>query len=142
MRFSARNPELVFPTARGRAMSDATMSKMVKELGIEAVPHGFRSSFRDWCLENDVNGEVAEKCLAHTVGSKVEKAYKRSDILEPRRVVMEAWGEYVAKSMETPSPGGTGMPAPDSGAGRAVRRSRGRPRKSMAGKTEQGVLFG
>ena len=55
-----------------------------------------RSSFRDWCSETGVAREVAEAALAHAVKSKVEAAYARSDLLERRRKVMEAWADYVA----------------------------------------------
>ena len=58
--------DLMFPSVRGRALSDATISKMVRELGIGAVPHGFRSSFRDWAAEcSDASCEVCELALAH-----------------------------------------------------------------------------
>ena len=55
-----------------------------------------RSSFRDWCSETGVVREVAEACLAHVVKNKVEAAYARSDLLERRRVVMQAWSDYIA----------------------------------------------
>ncbi|MCY4564227.1 MAG: site-specific integrase, partial [Gammaproteobacteria bacterium] len=74
---------------------DMTISKTVKELGIPAVPHGFRSSFRDWCADTGQPREVAEACLAHIVMG-VEGAYARSDLLGRRRAVMEAWSRYVA----------------------------------------------
>ena len=84
---------LVFPSVKGRKLSDATLSKLVRENGIKAVPHGFRSSFRDWCVENGVPREVAEASLAHSVArNKVEAAYLRSDLFEPRREVMETMG--------------------------------------------------
>ena len=71
------------------------MSKLIRELGVEAVPHGFRSSFRDWCAESGQPREIAEAALAHTVQG-VEGAYFRSDLFERRRQVMEAWGDYVS----------------------------------------------
>ena len=55
---------LVFPSVRGNILSDMTISKLVKELGIQAVPHGFRSSFRDWCGETGAAREVADASLA------------------------------------------------------------------------------
>ena len=59
-------------------------------------PHGFRSSFRDWCAEaTDTPREVAEAALAHIDGSKVERAYRRTDHLERRRVLMERWARFV-----------------------------------------------
>ena len=87
---------LVFPSQRGRALSDATLGKLMRERGIVAVPHGFRSSFRDWCGETGVAREVAEACLAHVVRDKAEAAYARSDLLDRRREVMEAWAAYLA----------------------------------------------
>ena len=90
-----RKNEFVFPSATGRPMSDATLSKLVRELGIEAVPHGFRSSFRDWCGDTGQPREVAEAALAHTIRNKAEAAYARSDLLERRRSMMEAWSVYL-----------------------------------------------
>ena len=84
------------PQATGRPMSDATLSKLVRELGIKAVPQGFRSSFRDWCGDTGQPREVAEAVLAHTIHKKAEAAYARSDLLDRRRVMMEAWSDYLA----------------------------------------------
>ena len=67
----------------------------LRQLGVEAVPHGFRSSFRDWCAESGQPREIAEAALAHTVQG-VEGAYFRSDLFEQRRQVMEAWGDYIS----------------------------------------------
>ena len=86
---------LIFPSPTGRALSDSTLSKLVRENGINAVPHGFRSSFRDWCGETAVAREVAEECLAHTVADATEAAYARSDLLARRTEVMENWGQYL-----------------------------------------------
>ena len=88
--------ELVFPSATGRPMSDATLSKLIRELGIDAVPHGFRSSFRDWCGETGQPRELAEAALAHTIRNKAEAAYARTDLLERRRALMEAWCTYLS----------------------------------------------
>ena len=84
--------ELVFPSVRGGRLSDATISKMVRELGIGAVPHGFRSSFRDWAAEcSDAPREVCELALAHVNSDRVEAAYRRTDLFERRRELMEEW---------------------------------------------------
>ena len=85
---------LIFPSPRGRPLSDATLSKLVRELGIDAVPHGFRSSFRDWCGETGKPREIAEMALAHTVGG-VEGAYARSDLFKRRRRLMADWARYL-----------------------------------------------
>ena len=66
------------------AMSDNTLSKLMRELEIEGTPHGFRSSFRDWCAETGKPRELAEAALAHTVKG-VEGAYFRSDLFDARR---------------------------------------------------------
>ena len=86
---------LVFPSARGKAMSDSTVSKLLRQNGIAAVPHGFRSSFRDWCAENNVNRQLAETALAHAVGSATEAAYLRSDMFDLRRALMQEWADYL-----------------------------------------------
>ena len=90
-----RDGDLVFPSVTGRPMSDATLSKLIRELGITAVPHGFRSSFRDWCGDTGQPRELAEAALAHTIRNKAEAAYARTDLLDRRRAVMEAWSAYL-----------------------------------------------
>ena len=87
--------DLVFPGLRGRRLGDATLSLLLRRLEIPCVPHGMRSSFRDWCSETGVRREVAEAALAHVVKNKVEAAYARSDLLEQRRAVMEKWSDYL-----------------------------------------------
>ena len=78
-------------------MSDNTISKLLRENDIEAVPHGFRSSFRDWAAESGQPRELAELALGHTVGG-TEGCYLRTDRLEDRRTMMERWGDYVSGS--------------------------------------------
>ena len=86
---------LVFPSVNGKTLSDSTLSKLVRENGIQGVPHGFRSSFRDWAQENtSASWAAMELSLSHAVGSDVERAYLRSDLLEQRRMLMEDWGRY------------------------------------------------
>ena len=91
---------LVFPSPRGRPLSDSTLSKLLRELGVQAVPHGFRSSFRDWCAETGQPREIAEAALAHTVRG-VEGAYFRSDLFERRRGVMQAWADYISETVRS-----------------------------------------
>ena len=89
--------DLVFPSVRGRALSDATIGKLLSEHGIDAVPHGFRSSFRDWANERTSTPHaVMEAALAHVVRDKAEAAYSRSDHLDKRRILMDAWADYLA----------------------------------------------
>ena len=88
---------LVFPSATRRPHSRAVISRMVRKLGIGAVPHGFRSSFRDWAAEcTDAPREVCELALAHVNTNAVEAAYRRSDLFERRRELMEQWAEFLA----------------------------------------------
>lgn len=90
---------LVFPSPlhRGKPMSNMTLSKIMRELGMDAVPHGFRSSFRDWAAERTNAGHaVMEAALAHTVSNKVEAAYNRTDLFEKRRDLMARWADYLA----------------------------------------------
>ena len=87
---------LVFPSDKGKVLSDSTISKLVRENGIPAVPHGFRASFRTWAAEcSDVPREIAEFALGHVEGSAAELAYRRTDYFEKRRELMEQWGTYV-----------------------------------------------
>ena len=89
--------DLVFPSPSGRALSDSTLSKLLRELGVQAVPHGFRSSFRDWAAEcTDAPHAVMEAALAHVVKNKAEAAYARSDLFERRRALMSDWASYLA----------------------------------------------
>ena len=86
---------LVFPSVRGKALSDATISKLVRQNGINGVPHAIaRACFRSWCADSNISREVAEACLAHVVKG-VEGAYQRSDLFERRRSVMQKWSDYV-----------------------------------------------
>lgn len=88
---------LVFPASRrGRTISDMTLSAVLKRLGIEATPHGFRTSFRTWCAEaTNTPREVAELALAHVTGSAVERAYARTDHFERRIPLMAKWAEFL-----------------------------------------------
>ena len=79
----------------GECLSDSSMLKVLKVMRVNCVVHGFRSSFRDWGSEETTHSaEVLEKCLAHEISNKVEKAYRRGNLLQARRHVMEDWGRY------------------------------------------------
>ena len=87
---------LLFPSATGRTLSDVTLSKLIKQLGIPAVPHGFRTSHRVWASEQtDAPRAVMEAALSHVLGDATEQAYARSDLFEKRRVLMQAWADYL-----------------------------------------------
>ncbi len=86
---------LIFPSVTGRAMANVTMTKLLRELGIASVSHGFRSSCRVWCGDTGVAREVAEAALAHVVRNKVEAAYARGTMFQRRRSVMADWAAYI-----------------------------------------------
>jgi integrase len=92
--------DLVFPGTKGKKpLSDMTLSKLMKDLGIAAVPHGFRSSFRDWAGEQTSHPrEVIEFALAHVIKDKAEAAYARSDLFDKRRTLMVDWSQYLKPS--------------------------------------------
>ena len=95
LRVAGRSP-LVFPARRGGTIADTTLSGLLRKLRIGAVPHGFRSSFRDWAAEQtSAPHAVMEAALAHVVANKVEAAYFRSDLLEKRRELMQQWADYL-----------------------------------------------
>ncbi|MQV48261.1 tyrosine-type recombinase/integrase [Sinorhizobium medicae] len=89
--------DFVFPGSKANTpISNMTMSKVMKTYEADAFTvHGFRSAFRDWASEEtDFQGEVAEAALAHITGDETERAYRRGDVLEKRRKLMEAWETY------------------------------------------------
>ena len=89
----------LFPNKNKGIMSDATMARHMQRRGMQERPHGFRSSFRMWCAEaTDTPREIAETALSHVTGSKVERAYNRSDYLERRKVLMERWANYCSNT--------------------------------------------
>lgn len=89
--------QYVFPSPRESILSDMTLSAVLRRMKVDAVPHGFRSTFRDWAAEKtDHPNEMAEMALAHTISDKVEAAYRRGDLLEKRRQMMQDWAHYCA----------------------------------------------
>lgn len=91
----------VFPSPTGKPLSNMTLSKLLKDLKIPAVPHGFRSSFRDWAQEcTNASRAVMEAALAHVNSDKVEAAYARSDLFERRRTLMDQWAAYLSQASD------------------------------------------
>jgi integrase len=93
----------LFPSPRGGALSDMALSQLMRgmrergELNVEAVPHGFRSTFRDWAAEQtSYPDEIRKAASGHTVGDSVQQAYQRTDLLEKRRKLMEMWGNFIS----------------------------------------------
>ncbi|MBL8550454.1 MAG: tyrosine-type recombinase/integrase [Hyphomonadaceae bacterium] len=94
---AAEPDKLIFESdmRRGRTISQATLGEVLRRAGRTETVHGFRSTFRDWAAERtNFPREVAEAALAHAVGDKVEAAYRRGDLFEKRRKLMDAWGSY------------------------------------------------
>jgi integrase len=86
---------LVFPSPRAGILSDMSLTAVLRRMNVDAVPHGFRSTFRDWCAERtNYPREVAEMALAHAIGDKVEAAYRRGDLFEKRRRLMQDWAAF------------------------------------------------
>ena len=94
--------DLIFPSQTGKVLHDSILSRLMTQLGVDAVPHGFRSSFRDWATEQtDMADGVIEAALAHVDQNKTRAAYARSDVLDRRRSLMQAWADYLNNA---PSP--------------------------------------
>lgn len=95
----------LFPSVRRGVISDMTMGKYMERAKMDYRPHGFRSSLRDWIAETTATPhEVAETILGHVVGGSVERAYRRTDYLEQRRPVMEAWAKWTTTQNAAYSP--------------------------------------
>lgn len=91
---------LVFPAGRsGQALSDMTLVVLLRRLGIPAVPHGFRGSFKNWCAEvrgGDDRWFVSEAALAHDLGNATAMPYAHTDLLDLRRPLMDEWAEFLS----------------------------------------------
>ena len=96
---------LIFPssTKLGNPLSDMTLTKVLSTTGLaeRATVHGFRTTFRDWAAEcTNAPHAVMQLSLAHTVGSSVEQAYVRSDLINKRRALMDGWASFVSSGEE------------------------------------------
>ncbi len=101
----------VFPSPTGKALSDMALSQLMRgmnergELTVDAVPHGFRSTFRDWAAEQtNYSDELRKVTSGHTVGDSVKEAYQRTDLLEKRRRLMTDWAAFLDKPTASQSP--------------------------------------
>ena len=88
---------LLLPNRKGKPLSDMTISKVMRDAGLAYVPHGFRSSFRDWAAEQhpEIPDPVAEAALSHSVPDAVIAAYKRTKFLEMRRTLLDHWSAFI-----------------------------------------------
>jgi integrase len=92
------NSKFVFPGRHdGSPLSNMSLLMLMRRLGCKEVPHGLRSSFRDWAAYNRKDRDLAEAALAHALPDRTEAAYRRSDLFELRRVLMEEWGSFVGQ---------------------------------------------
>ncbi len=101
---------IMFPSPSGKPLSDMALSQLMRgmrergELTVEAVPHGFRSTFRDWAAEQtNYPDEIRKAASGHTVGDSVKEAYQRTDLLDKRRSLMNDWANFIA--VTSPSTG-------------------------------------
>lgn len=103
-RFRVKGPlgAHVFPgTKLGFPLADMSLTMVLRRLKAKCTVHGFRSTFRDWAAETtNYQNHVVERCLAHTIGNKAEAAYRRGDLLEKRRPIMQEWADYVTSHNE------------------------------------------
>ena len=87
--------KIVFVAPRGGQLSDMALTVLIRKMNVDAVPHGFRSTFRDWVAEHtSYPNHVAEMALAHTISNKVEAAYRRGDLFDKRREMMNEWAGW------------------------------------------------
>lgn len=93
--------DFVFPGSRGGMVSDATLGAVLKRMKVPAVPHGFRSSFKDWATEmTEHRNDLSEMALSHKVGSKVEQAYRRGTMFQKRRLIMQDWADFCGREWD------------------------------------------
>ena len=104
---------LVFPGQGGRPIGETRLSKLLRSHDIAAVPHGFRSSFRDWAAEaTNHPRDVIEAALGHVVTNRTEAAYARSDLFERRRRLMNEWAAYLDSGQGRTAPASLVTPRP------------------------------
>lgn len=93
----ADREDLVFPSPRGLVLSDNTLSKLMRDHKMPGVPHGFRSTFRDWAGEmTNHPRDAIELCIAHVIDNETEAAYRRGDMIRKRVQIMQDWADYAA----------------------------------------------
>ncbi|MEW6076675.1 MAG: integrase arm-type DNA-binding domain-containing protein [Thermodesulfobacteriota bacterium] len=100
LKSTPRFPEcdFIFPNSKNKPLSDMALLEVCRGMKVDAVPHGFRSTFRDWSAEQtNYAREVCEQSLGHAIESKVEAAYRRGDLLDKRRRLMQSWSDYCDK---------------------------------------------
>jgi integrase len=95
MRRERTSSPYVFSGYRRKELAEKSMAYVLRAMGEKVTVHGFRSTFRDWCGDcTEFTREHVEQCLGHAIGNATERAYRRSDALEKRRAIMQAWAEF------------------------------------------------
>ncbi len=90
--------DLVFPNTKGTALSDMTLTAVLRRMGVAVTAHGFRSTFMDWASEStNYDSNTREMALAHAIGDKVEAAYRRGDLFEKRTRLMQDWSRFCGR---------------------------------------------
>lgn len=93
--------DFIFPGRGNKALSDMSLTAVMRRMKLSAVPHGFRSTFSDWCAEcTTYPAEVREMALAHAIGSETEAAYRRGDLFDKRRSLMADWAKFVTNGLK------------------------------------------
>jgi integrase len=100
--------EKIFPGATGKALSDMALSQLMRgmrergELNVDAVPHGFRSTFRDWAAEQTrYPDEIRKAASGHAISDAVKASYERTDLLDRRRSLMNEWANFIDQPSST-----------------------------------------
>lgn len=87
---------LIFPGTKDKPLSDMSLTAVMRRMEVNAVPHGFRSTFRDWAGDRTTYArDLAEFALAHAIDNKTEEAYRRGDAVERRRAMMRDWDKFI-----------------------------------------------
>ncbi len=91
---------LIFPSPKGKPLSDATFSKLLSDLEVDAVPHGFRSTFRNWAYQTGEDRQLAEEALSHIKGDRTETSYLTEAALRRRSSMMDRWEKWCGEPLE------------------------------------------
>jgi integrase len=96
--------DVIFQAPSTGPLTDSALVAVCRRIGADCVPHGFRSTFRDWCAEHtNAAREVAEMALAHAIGNEVEAAYRRGDLFDKRRRLMDEWAAFLQPAQRAAS---------------------------------------
>jgi integrase len=128
-----RDSNLCFPNAKGKLFSDMVFTKTLRDMGLgeRATAHGFRTAFKVWAAESGVRDAVSEAALAHTDPNKVRAAYRRTNFIEDRRSLMQAWSDFACQH-EVPRRHITRARSPQTYASAPTERSNHRPPRQFS----------